>query len=870
MSSLPIKKGNYFLRVDFEQKSTLSHDIVQRMLALDDYASGLSKATAVLRELEKRIAVHEHEAIDLSSKVNDVQSQIKSMPKPQDVKEAGKQARDMAVNIANDIRVYTGVKIEDIEPSKSSTLEWRAMAESTLQDSQDRLRKLQDLESGFLQFVEMRSALKKIGDEITKIESELKTKNEEHRDQQAAKKKLSDGLEHEQICVTKSNSRLCVLAELDDLLEIYQGYKKSLHQWHLELKRLADEEATTTAELQPLLQVAEGLRNKTDELRDIVREKSQKVEELVVIQNTIPSWEKSCANVSDLKLKIADTRFSLQVSSKTIEELKTEITTKEKSLVVHEKEYKDHESSKIELTRLLDEIEAYVENSVCPTCGIEHKSKAALLERINAQKKTRPARVEDLAKCCTELRQILKQHRASLENQVYAHSDQNKALEELTKKLVEEENSVKVFERTVEKVALSLDKQLPATAARLLIELKAGLPSLQETLSSHETDLSHTNKRIAELEKKQTQQVEARKRANTEILPLEQQIAVSRTKAEASGSSIEMSQDDLKTETGMVVSRKVSAEKRMIKLVPQIEQLSKTINEIEQGISARTEKIKALRQDKINLKVELLRYEESFVEVIGRNVIDLDAISEQRRLAIERVDQLSSLRKRCLTLERLVDATQRSAMLSDLEAQAQKMQKEKEFLTVKIERLLSVKKWISSVKSILDRQSSSAVAKHVDAFGPLTSLIQKRLRAVYGFGDVSLLAKGSEINVEVSWEKEHVKPTDYFSDSQKQILMLSLFLSGRLTQTWSGFAPIFMDDPVTHFDDLNAFGFVELIRGLVSTSPGKRQFFISTCEERLYELMLKKFKGVAGGARFFKFEAIGHDGPIVSENRQSG
>ena len=157
---------------------------------------------------------------------------------------------------------------------------------------------------------------------------------------------------------------------------------------------------------------------------------------------------------------------------------------------------------------------------------------------------------------------------------------------------------------------------------------------------------------------------------------------------------------------------------------------------------------------------------------------------------------------------------------------------------------------------------------HVDAFGPLSTLIQKRLRAVYGFGDISLIAKRNEIHVVVGWQNEHVKPADYFSDSQKQILMLSLFLAGRLTQTWSGFAPIMMDDPVTHFDDLNAFGFVEFIRGLVSASPGKRQFFISTCEDRLFELMRKKFKGVPGGAKFYRFEGIGQDGPIVKEQKK--
>jgi exonuclease SbcC len=174
-----------------------------------------------------------------------------------------------------------------------------------------------------------------------------------------------------------------------------------------------------------------------------------------------------------------------------------------------------------------------------------------------------------------------------------------------------------------------------------------------------------------------------------------------------------------------------------------------------------------------------------------------------------------------------------------------------------------VKNWFERLQDALDKQSLHAVANHVEALGPLTTLIQKRLRAVYGFGDVSLNARGKEIRVVVGWENEQVKPSDYFSDSQKQILMLSLFLAGRLTQTWSAFAPILMDNPVTHFDDLNAFGFVELIRGLVGTAPGRRQFFISTCEQRLFDLMLKKFSRLEGGARFYRFDSIGHDGPIV-------
>jgi exonuclease SbcC len=93
--------------------------------------------------------------------------------------------------------------------------------------------------------------------------------------------------------------------------------------------------------------------------------------------------------------------------------------------------------------------------------------------------------------------------------------------------------------------------------------------------------------------------------------------------------------------------------------------------------------------------------------------------------------------------------------------------------------------------------------------------------------------------------------------------MLSIFMAGGLRQNWSGFAPVLLDDPVTHFDDLNAYAFVELIRGIVATSPLEWQFIVSTCEQRLFDLMHRKFSHLPSGARFYEFVGMTSSGPIV-------
>jgi exonuclease SbcC len=151
------------------------------------------------------------------------------------------------------------------------------------------------------------------------------------------------------------------------------------------------------------------------------------------------------------------------------------------------------------------------------------------------------------------------------------------------------------------------------------------------------------------------------------------------------------------------------------------------------------------------------------------------------------------------------------------------------------------------------------------AFSPRTAVIQQRLRPVYGFGGIEVTSRDKTIIVNVQRKGVRLRPTDYFSQSQVQTLILGLFLTACSSQTWSGFSSIMMDDPVTHFDDLNTYALLDLILGLQSSEEGERQFVISTCDEKLLQLARHKFRHMGAAAKFYRFQAIGSDGPMVSE-----
>jgi exonuclease SbcC len=74
-----------------------------------------------------------------------------------------------------------------------------------------------------------------------------------------------------------------------------------------------------------------------------------------------------------------------------------------------------------------------------------------------------------------------------------------------------------------------------------------------------------------------------------------------------------------------------------------------------------------------------------------------------------------------------------------------------------------------------------------------------------------------------------------------------------------------LDDPVTHFDDLNTYAFLDLIVGLLEPNAGRRQFVISTCDEKLLQLARQRFRHLGERAKFYRFSAIGADGPVVDE-----
>ncbi|MBA7583256.1 Chromosome partition protein Smc [subsurface metagenome] len=632
------------------------------------------------------------------------------------------------------------------------------------------------------------------------------------------------------------------------------------------MNRINNEISEVEANFQYLTSDFEILGIKKNEIEEVIKEKSKKIQILSKIKKDIKIWEKVKNEIDELQKSITVLESDLEQTSESIIKEDSFIKKYEEEHFEVKQKLEKLTSNKAQLSRLLDEIERYIKNGVCPVCGTDHKSKDNLLEKIHKQKKTRPEQLEELVKKSQELKNSIEKRKELVTKLKHTQEVKNDEIKDLSDELNEKQETIEKFESLIEQANLSMDeKKLNETVIKLLDEKYSTLDAIKDKLKEINKEESNKSKQKTEFKLKHKQLVENRQHANSKIEDLKKQLENYHLKAQELDMPLDISKAEFTLIQNEWAERESELGRRINELTQKGETLKEDIRKVEKLLSETLQNSESFSEDIEKLQSGLERYEEVVNRFIKEKEIGFENISELRKDTEERVNELQRLIHQILTLERALDSAELSVMVAELDSRITIKSNKKLQVEEEAKKFTELRKWFIKIKDVLNKQSSNAVENHVLTLGPLSSLIQKRLRTAYGFGDISLFPESNEIRVEVDYNGEKVKPTDYFSDSQKQILMLSLFLSGRLTQTWSGFVPILLDDPVTHFDDLNAFGFVELIRGLVSTSPGKRQFILSTCEERLFELMKSKFGKIKGGAIFYRFSGINTYGPIVTK-----
>lgn len=855
-----------FLTSEFREYSRLPEDTVSRMLAFQDYVEATNKARRVSEKLRTQIKEKESRIAFLRDSLESKKVEMEKLRQSAGIVEKPETVLKMGKEIGEKITHQTNIPIETPnEFSQGIIHDWRAMITVQIGSVSQNLGTIRKLEAEFpecaihkkeLRQKSLESAQKKeLQGELNKHYSEKKKKLKE-----TSEKLGRMLLEERNLSGKRENLRWLLPSRIE-----YEQVKTQITKEDKNYRSIQ-------AKMLEVLPKIEELRSKNIAAEETIGRTTAEIkilesslEELSDLDKSVDDWQKTASRhreaqlyLQKFKQKLANVISQLQIKRAN---LNAAIVTQDKV----KKRVDNLQQFQSELRTLLDNIERHILDNICPVCGTSHKSREELTEKLKFRRGIQPNQIREVLKSLEQIRVRTDRLKKQIGDLQIALKECGQKLEERQKVFLDTEEKMKTYRER----AISLD--IPTDSEDLTMVIDSKKKKVLKQMDVKQQELSRQKFKV----KKQEGELAVLLRCRGS---LEQNVRTTESKQSQLRSMMGRITSGALTrrvslETGKnVIQRELSSTRNIIEDVrKQIEMRQAETQNLRREVSSLVEKKNILNDQIQELDKGILDSKkyieelESLVKRLNLNLdIDMGDILALRRDCVQKLSSLDSLQDEITNFEIALDASQISAALAKSQRETENTKKEHQDIKKNCRRLCVWLWYFDVIRKELESLQNQALGEYTEKYGPLTSTVQKRLRPVYGFGDVELTPEKGGIAVRVKRKGErNLHPSDYFSESQIQVVMLSLFLSAALTQTWSSFAPILLDDPVEHFDDLNAYSLLDLIRGLIMESGGARQFIISTCEDRLFQLMRQKFSKINRRVIFYVFESIGEDGPKI-------
>lgn len=848
---------------DFDKECGLSASLVSQTLALEDYAAGTSKLDEVLDILRTQIADLRKQRPDIVTKL-EMNKQLRDNYEPTGGTEhAGTNIRRLAEDLLLRIHNATGrmLNLPSLDPECAKDL--RSLIQADLDSLRARIRGFQSLESQLPRFSSLDTTLKTKKAALADISNTQLDLDERVSRLEETIDSLNSQIARSLADVSEASTRIENLARLEDMQETYASSCSAIDS--LRAQR-ANIEATSKSAVGQMEQANKKLGEAELAIRDRQRalgSSQQRTGLLKRILAALPRRSSALKSRIDLSSSLQVIPVDIDKKAQELNDLELRASSLRRTLDKAEHDLSLAQKYRDDLDSLLGQLEPYIRDGVCPVCGTDHHTTESLVHKMRRARDSVSPQTAQMLDNCRHLRALIE----DLDNQSTHLRGEIAALRDrwtsAQKTLAGLEELVKEFEQLASQVGLG-DRvdSLDAKTIEGILEEESHLQGrLLDEIGALQKGRDDTRAVLAALKDKETAEKRNIERIAAEINNHLSVVDRLRDEVASLGLDMDMRASEKALATESLRSAMRDANSRATELVVKRDKLARDLAEAEERITQNMERGAALEDEISSLERDLEGVRAQLTSLGLPSGIALQELTEERTKANAKASALQTLVDDAITLEKAIEASSMSAELARLQNEISALEVELRELNSVLSRTETIEKWFMQVRDILATENADAIKRHITAYGPLAACLQQRLRSVFGFRGIRLDPLGDKIRILTDWKETTVRPVDYFSDSQKQILMLSLFLSGRLTQTWSRFPAILLDDPVTHFDDLNAFGFVELLRGILMSSQEKCQFFVSTCEERLFELLRRKFR--SDKARFYKFAGITSEGPIV-------
>lgn len=852
---------------DFHSNSRLDDNTVSRMLALQDYVEAINKSKKVLDILKKRNKELK-EKVDLTKENLKIKNEeLERLRNNQKSTKSPENISIIAKNIESKINQQLELSIKFSEPYDQTVIrDYRGRVDIFINKINQQVKDVGELEKRFPVFRSKIKALKE-------AQERVKIKKEEHdnlNEEFANKSKELMQKENDMKLLLSKERELHFkrdnLLWLIDKIKECSDLKKKNQANNLEIKKYQSQLSDITLKIDALSADSANRIKLIDGITLDIRNIDDSIIKLRNIEN-------KKGEIDLLFKQQKKEQKGLKEIDATIANIKVDLVDKKKRLGKIAEQYKEQKKQvaclqrdQSELETLLDKITYHISDKSCPVCGTTHQSKEELIVKVNIQRASQPKQIKLALDKLKKREKELKIIQKAVDSVAKALEDLQSQKNNLDERLLAIKNSIQLLEDNAKQLNLNIyDKNI-------FDRIEAVKKEIEDNRKKKQDELNKI-KEQGEKGKSELQSLKELQSNNTKELKLK----------ESQGRVCKEAIERIKNEA---LTRKVSIETNpeivnedMIKIKKEIEEIKTSLKDQTNLIKKEKAKIdtikkkindvsieeKTISKEKENLSIYVEETKALYKSFGFMQEIKIDKIVAYKDALHTKLLQAKLLKEELVDFEISLDAWQTAAMVSKLQDEIKSIQEG----LVSIEKAqVNLKKWTSAFKNAnkdLLQIKTDTFEKYINQYGPLTSTIQKRLRSVYGFGNIKLIPEKTGILVNVERKgQENIIPTDYFSESQIQIVLLSLFLSAGLTQTWSSFTPVLLDDPVTHFDDLNAYAFLDFIRGNMLGKTKKSQFIISTCDERLFRLMKQKFNKVGFSTIFYKIESIEEQGPTIT------
>jgi exonuclease SbcC len=854
------------LLVEFRKGSVIPEAFISEMLALQDYSQGLDKVTDVIAQLSSLLAALDKELSQLRNERHQLSQLIDSMSS-----ELGEDETPTPIDeLAGDLRKHWSESgLADTAPpdtmSSQTIVEWQEVLAARLRGIEDRIAAARSLRD---QLPNYRRQL----DDTTRLQKQLLDNDQELQAANFVEREASENVQKQSTALRDAETELVKWSRRrDDLRSIHDAHTQR-RDLNMRIEQLQEELARQTAGRSVADSRLSGIESTKSDTITIQSNTLAQITSLEsdldalrgLIENS-PDYVRDTQALSQLQFQIPERQETLRNA----EVRKQEAAAKAQAIKLEREallpEFERASANQADLDQLLDSIQTFIHEESCPLCGTPFESWEALLQSI----RERRARLSEDTSITVRYKTLIADEsraRDLVETTTIEAAAAGSAINDLVRARNDSEQRVAINR---ERLARFFGNDAASVTPSMLLQRR---DEVMRQLSGLRTNADVVSHNISELDTSRSKEMSQRNAFHERVAALERDIQflsdkVSELNARISPATLlaPVSVDELDTESG-TLSRSIDdnlalVERRKLARADSEAALAIAKQRVANSIARREDclsTLEGLRQSTANIEQQLRALE--LPDDCNLQRIE-QFLEKQQRLA----NSIRRLIDKAIEINRAIKARENRLQLLSRRQELASLDERIAQLDQRHRNLTKGLRGCNTIERLLKKERQTAIESHISAYGPLITNIQQRLRSVYGFGGVQLEARGGEAVVQVEWRNKSVQvpPTDFFSDSQKQILMLSIFLAGGLRQNWSGFAPVLLDDPVTHFDDLNAYGFVELVRGIITTYPNEWQFIISTCEERLFALMQKKFARLPSRAIFYEFVGMSEDGPIV-------